>query len=60
MIFNSAAISAEINEHCAPLSNSMIACLLTSPAIIGTTAVFSKQTAELQKEPQCDAGVRVV
>ena len=45
--FSLAAISAKMNERCAPSLNSIFASLRVSPAMTGATAVFSKQVVLL-------------
>ena len=59
VICSSLAIATEINERFAPSLKSMFAWVLIPPAIIGATAVLSKQVVVLFSEAsQCDAGVR--
>jgi len=51
------AISSEINDHCAPSLNRILAWVLLLPAIMGATAVFSMHVG-FWEASEYDVGIR--
>ena len=54
---SSLAISAEINDRCAPSSNRILACVFKLPATMGATAVLRRHVGFWGASEQ-DAGDR--